>query len=269
MNDTKALLRLLTPYTVPGLRMERWGPTTDGGYVLPADIMKQCSVLLTGGVGDNLWFEADVAAKVPNMRMALFDHTIAAAPTHIPAAATWHSLGLSGTARAGFATLRRACDLAGLTTTDTLVLKLDIESAEWEVLAASVDEILKRTSILIIEYHDLSLRDRWKEFRLVLEKVNAYLLPIHVHGNNYSSITNISRYSAPVPDVIEVTYINRNLIQSVGGQLPTVWDHDAPTLLDKPNKEGAEDYRFNYWSDLPKRRRQRLWQQLKRLFSRK
>lgn len=252
MSDTRRLLELLTPRKTVSLRMERWGPNADGGYVVPAELMHSGTLLLTGGIADDLRFEADVAQRVPGICFVMFDHTIAALPGHTPNNATWHRLGLAAQDSNGFVSLDSAAALAKLTSTDSLILKLDIEGAEWDVLESVSDSLLDRVAVLIIEFHDFSRREEWHRYRQILERLHTRLRPVHVHGNNHSTIRTIHRYDVQIPEVLEVTFVPRKFA------LLETWDHDAPTTLDFPNQPGVKDYSFNYWSDLDRRFRRQL-----------
>lgn len=260
MSLVRNVLEALTPYDVPLLMMARWGPEDDGGYVVPSELMKRCTLLVTGGVGDNVKFEAEVAMEVPAIRIALFDHTIESLPLHAPPGAIWHKVGLATREEEGFTTLESACRQAGFGEDDTLAVKLDIEGAEWEVLASVSEELLGKISVLIIEYHHFGQRDKWASYLPILKRLNEYLLPVHVHGNNYSPNVHVNRFGVEIPEALEVTYVSRALIQ------PRAWNHGAPTPLDQPNLHGAEDLSFKYWEDLSNRYRRRTWARLRQLF---
>jgi hypothetical protein len=243
MSTIREILDLLSPHHLPLLTMERWGPDADGAYIVPANIMKHSTVLLSGGVGDNVHFEADVAKHVPGIRMELYDHTIAAPPEHMPPGAIWHKIALSRMNRPGAVTLETAYENAKITKEDVVAIKLDIEDSEWSVIRATSDDFWANVSVLVIELHNLGVRSRRPRYRSVLEKLNTHLLPIHVHGNNYATMSEVRNYDTEIPEVIEVTYLNRKWFT------PVLWEHDAPTLLDQSNCPGRADYTFNYWSD--------------------
>ena len=238
-----ALLDLLTPREVPSLLLERWGPESDGAYVVPVELMRNAKVLVSGGVADNVRFEAEVAEKAPGIRMGLFDHTILNAPDHTPANATWHKLGLGS--GQGFVSLERAAILSGAGPEESIAVKLDIEGAEWEVIDSTPPGFWKRVDVLVIEFHRLNDKQKWDYYSIVLDKLNAYLIPVHVHGNNHDVTVHFSHQGVHVPITLEVTYVNRSLIPR--NATPRVWNHPAPTPLDHPNKTGVPDLQFDYW----------------------
>ncbi len=241
--DSRMLIQLLTPKHIPGLQMERWGSEADGGYVVPPHIMRGVSALLTGGIGDNVEFEAEVARRVPSVHIALFDHTVASLPEHAPSSAKWYKEGLG--CRPGFLTLEGAAERAGIQPHQPIALKLDIEGAEWELLDGTSESFWKRVSILVIEFHQLNDKTQWHRYARLLRKLEPHLLAIHVHGNNHDSTVHFSRQGVYVPITLELTYVNRSLLPN--SITPVPWSVPGPTALDRPNRRGVPDLPLNYW----------------------
>ncbi len=242
------LLDVLTPYEAPFFTMERWGPASDGGYVVPAEVMRQANVLVSGGVSDNVEFEARVAREATDIRIGLFDHTISKAPDHTPSNATWHRLGLGD--EPGFISLEEAALLSGAKPDEPVALKLDIESSEWELLATTPATFWERVTVLMIELHGLDRITDWSRYARLLGNLKSHLLLIHLHGNNYARVVHLKREGIEIPIVMEATYINRKLIPS--SHRPEVWNHGAPTLIDRPNNPQIIDIAFDFWLDRKK-----------------
>jgi hypothetical protein len=243
MSTSQALLDLLTPSHVPGLKLERWGSEADGGYVVPGDLLRKSSLLITGGVGDDVDFEAEVARKIPAIKIVLFDHTIENVPRNSPPSATWHKLEL-GTSP-GQTSLTKTLDLAGQSTTRDLILKLDIESAEWRLIDSTPRDFWRSVSVLILEIHNLQDRKHWDEYHRVLKVLDEQLLLIHAHGNNCSPTTHFRHQGTYVPTTMELTYINRNNIPF--GATPMRWNKPGPTNLDRANDPRSKDLPLDYW----------------------
>jgi len=238
-----ALLDLLAPHEVPSLMLERWGPESDGAYILPVELMSKSKVLISGGVADNVRFEEEVAEKVPGIRIGLFDHTISKAPDHTPTNAVWYKLGLGS--GEGLVSLERAAELSGAVAGEPVAIKLDIEAAEWDLVDSTPPEFWKRVDLLIIEIHGFEIQEKWEYYRAILEKLNRWLLAVHVHGNNYSETVHFRKQGVRVPFTLEITYINRKWIPP--GMTPAKWNHVGPTRLDRPNFPFRPDIRLDYW----------------------
>ena len=243
LNTSQALLDLLTPWHVPGLTLERWGSAADGGYVVPADLLRKGEILITGGVGGNLDFEAEVEEKIPGIKILLFDHTVDSLPTRSPRSAIWYRSELGPGAQQ--TTLVQTLQLAEVNANHDVVLKLDIESAEWDLIAATPDESWDHVSLLILEIHHLESREAWKKYQTVLEQLDAHFLLIHAHGNNCSPTVHFKRQGVYVPTTMELTYINRRHIPK--GVTPKRWNKPAPTSLDHANDPHHADLPLDYW----------------------
>jgi hypothetical protein len=90
----------------------------------------------------------------------------------------------------------------------------------------------------------------------MLKKLNETHYIIHIHGNNYCdrdipkhllsgrtydgtvTINNINLPQITLPEVFELTYINKNLCK---GEKKQIY---FPTILDFPNNSHAEDINF-------------------------
>jgi len=240
--------------------LERWGSEADGGYVVPGDLLQKGTLLITGGVGDNVDFEAEVARKIPGIKILLFDHTIAQLPNNSPLSAIWHKLELGP--RQGQTSLTKTFELADTDGNQNLLLKLDIESAEWDLIATTPTDFWKSVSLLILEIHNLQERKDWDKYSSVLEQLDKHLLLIHAHGNNCSPTIHFRRQGTYVPTTMELTYINRQQIPS--GVTLERWDKPAPTPLDRANDPFNKDLPLDYW--VP--RKFVFWKRLKKNFLR-
>ncbi|MDP4198813.1 MAG: hypothetical protein Q8922_02460 [Bacteroidota bacterium] len=240
---TSKLIQLLTPYHVPQLEMDRWGPGRDGGYVVPVQLLRKTTLLVTGGVCDDVQFEEVMARENPGVRIGLFDHTITKIPSHTPATAVWHKMGL-GSAD-GCIPLESAVTLCGGDDTERLVVKLDIENAEWDVIENTPADFWRRVDVFIIEIHGLGDSEKYAEYNRILDKLNQHLLLVHVHGNNFSRPIRLKSEGVEIPVTMEATYINRSLIPE--GMFPKAWRSSGPTKHDRKNNETLPDIRLNYW----------------------
>jgi hypothetical protein len=117
-----------------------------------------------------------------------------------------------------------------------LILQMDIEGAEFRVLANASDELLKRFRIVVVEFHDLDLmfsRFAFNIIRAVFEKLTTFHRVVHIHPNNTSRLH--TRGSLSVPSVMEFTFYRKDRAPS--GLAPALnFPHplDADCLPDKP-----------------------------------
>ena len=224
--------QLLRPYAIdpPLLRV---GGDGDGGYVM-ADLFN-ASRAISIGVGPDVSWDADIARR--GIAVAMFDPTVEAPPTAVPGS-TFHRIGL-GTPEQAHATgldlapFERIAELADAVGEEAL-LKIDIEGAEWEALAAVAD--VSRFPQIALELHDLNrLRDEelGRNVLAVLEMLHRTHLPIHLHGNNEEPAVRFDRLW--LPDALEVSYLRRDL---AAGARPA---RQIDTSLDAPSNRRFAD----------------------------
>lgn len=87
-------------------------------------------------------------------------------------------------------------------------LKMDIEGGEYKWLLST--DLLKYKQI-VIEFHGIT-NNGWgcsyNDKVRCLEKISRTHYIVHAHGNNYGPVVN------NIPDVIELTYVNKNYFNS-------------------------------------------------------
>jgi hypothetical protein len=112
-----------------------------------------------------------------------------------------------------------------------VLLKIDIEGAEYDVLATARDA-LARVSGLVIEFH--ALDRNWERFESEMAALMDAFYVAHLHGNNYDP-------PAPglgVPRTVEVTLVNKALCDVE----PPLSGDDYPLPgLDRPCNPSAPD----------------------------
>ena len=125
-----------------------------------------------------------------------------------------------------------------------MVLKIDIEHAEWEVFDATPREDLAAFSQITGEFHGfdyLAEPTLLARFERVVEKLTSDFAVVHVHANNHCGVTNY--FGLCVPWVLELTFANRALYQFQDS------DETFPGPLDAPCDPSAPDLwlgRFHY-----------------------
>lgn len=91
----------------------------------------------------------------------------------------------------------------------SLLLKIDVEAAEWDVFAQEPVENLKKFREIVVEYHWLSQTHNHDLYLAAVKKIEAAGFAVtHLHGNNYGGgLQYFGEYS--IPNVLEVTYIQK------------------------------------------------------------
>ncbi|WP_291984371.1 hypothetical protein [Luteitalea sp.] len=252
-------LSWLAPLEVDGLI--RVGGEADGGYVVPAGLLRNAEVLVSMGLGHNWQFEKDVKALNRGVRIHVYDHTVS---DRLFARQLLAEVAGLVAGRTSLATVRRRrlrlndyraffgteathfrerihdrCDshsvdiptVLARAGTGRVFVKMDIEGGEYRVL----EEVLSyadRILGLAVEFHDVGpLRP---VFERVLEASRGRFEIVHVHANNFAPT-----YRDGFPEACEVTLARRDLVQG------TKRRRTLPLAdLDRPNDPRSPDYRL-------------------------
>jgi hypothetical protein len=120
---------------------------------------------------------------------------------------------------------------------DDLILQMDIEGAEWSVLASTHPIILKKFRIIILEVHSMDdLFDPliFRQIDDVFTLLKTDFEIVHIHPNNSSQTIHCHGYS--VPSVMEFTFLRRDRLKGLQR------NYQFPHHLDAPNDPSLPDY---------------------------
>jgi tetratricopeptide (TPR) repeat protein len=228
-------LALLTPYDID-IPKRRIGPEGDGGYVLAGNISPAQSVI-SFGVGAEYRFEASMAEA--GHKVYMFDHTIDDIQA-VNSNMVWKKEGVSGESdvEQSLYTISdhlERYEIRG----NRLIMKMDVEGAEFDAIAETSDDVLARFEQIGIEIHFLArlneaaFRERFKR---MLRKLNHQFTLFHVHANNCDGPNAIHMIAGfPVSNVIELSYIRSAMVlRSKSKTLyPTEYDHPNVPFKEK------------------------------------
>lgn len=228
-----ALLRAFAVMRCTGVPKARFGRIGDGGYVHLDDVAGLDAAISLGIAGEVSW---DLAMAAHGLEVYQFDNSI----DRPPVAAPKFHFTRATVGRKGLSLARIVAD-TGVDPART-ILKIDIEGAEWDLLADAPDDLLARFPQIVCEFHALCSDEFFLNVAArmaVLDRLNAHHRVIHIHGNNFSGVRLIG--SLAVPDVLEVTYASRTRYEF------TESDETFPTALDAPNDPGVPEILLGRW----------------------
>lgn len=236
-------LHLLMPRDVPGIGKRRFGGVGDGGYVL-LDRLDPAQAVMSFGIGPSVTFETELAEC--GHKVVMFDHTIDALPGNHPSF-TWHRHGVAAQddAEAGLFTLETLMSRLPVSSVEP-ILKMDVEGAEWDVLASVRPRVLARFTQITLEFHTLLDLDEPvfnARVQKALRALNEDFVPVHVHANNFGTRDWVGGFACA--ETIEVTYARRDLFASVSSTTFYPTPHDTPNFDEKP------DYLLWFYPFLP------------------
>lgn len=211
MSAVFASLSLLTPYEIDRPKV-RIGPNADGGYIL-AETLDPGQTVLSYGISTEYRFDEAMAER--GHRVFMFDHTIQPLATIHPHM-HFFAEGVAGTSD-GAQRLYSIEDhlkknqIAG----DNLILKMDVEGAEFEALNALSPATLARFEQIVMEVHGIDQLgdDAFRlTFNRTFSRLNEYFTLFHVHANNYDGSTLTAIGKIPAVSMMELSYMRSDRI---------------------------------------------------------
>ncbi len=230
----KGVLRMLRPHTVEGRGKIRVGNLHDGGYIM-LDALDGVSVAYSLGINGDVGWDLDMARRGVSIRQ--YDHTIDQLPAEHPLF-QWKKIGIAAAPdpRARLDTLENLIRQNGDEGRTDMVLKCDIEGAEWQMLANTPNMVLRQFRQIVLEMHGfehLCAHDGADVARRAIANLTAGHRLVHVHANNYAPWAVVG--GIPIPDVLEMCFARLDL----GTFTPS--DERFPTPIDMPCRPDAAD----------------------------
>lgn len=231
--DVRHFCSLLAPFDVEGFKKVRLGNQHDGGYIY-IDDLDGVSLVISCGVSNDVTF--DLACAELGKPVMQFDHTVEGPPTRHPKF-TFRKQAIDALGKIPNSV--KLWDIVGQEGDRSkidLLLKIDIDGDEWSTFANFPVEQLKRFRQIACEFHWSSRLTDPEYFSLCLRaisNIHQSFFPVHMHANNFVNFSNVM--GVPMPEVYEVTFVNRDLYR------PSTRQEGAPTEIDNPNNPEKPD----------------------------
>jgi hypothetical protein len=228
----KAFLRPLRPYDLVGASRIRLGRNFDGGYVM-LDRFEGVQAAYSLGINDDVSWDFDMAMR--GVDIYQYDHTIEELPFK-HSKFHWKKIGISHEPNDDLKTLESLIDENGHQSADNMVLKCDIEGAEWLSLCFTPNHILRKFSQIVIEIHNLQCLgdDQFAHTaRQVALNLTASHRVVNVHGNNFSQFVAVG--GIPLPQTLELTLARKDLGDFVPSTRNFPAEEDMPCYSLRPD----------------------------------
>lgn len=252
MNETQQQKEQLIPFLrvysaadeAGPLALKRQGRAHDGGYVVPIKAIETADLMMGYGIADDASFEEAFSTRYHKPSYGFdcgVDHIssqnklFSFVSECIGNDAYLYRSQQSSKKISSYPEQRAALHLNG----KKIFMKMDIEGAEYEALK----DVLKQPSeitglVLEIHFYNRKMIDQAIQ---LLSSLDEHFLLLHVHGNNYTRHYFSSKNATGrIPQVLELTYINRALVTEY--RLSTNQSHPLP--IDTPNNPKAKDVAF-------------------------
>lgn len=228
----QSLFAELQPVALRNCDLTRFGEVNDGGYLLCANLLDGVESGYSYGISgyDGWGCQVSHQRKIKVHEYDCFDLHEPRCPG---AATTFHAECVAG---------KRSTDEAGrlFETPEQqianngdagrhLVVKMDVEGAEWETFLNTPDAVFNQIDQLAVEFHGAN-RQRFAD---TIAKLKRFFYIANLHFNNYSCSTEV----APFPGwAYEVLLVNKRL-----GVLDPSGRRANPSAANAPNNPHVED----------------------------
>ena len=237
------LHRLLHIAKAEGYELVRTGNKNDGGYIMLDDLPG--GIAYSFGIAQNVEWDRDMAERGYDVFM--YDHTIDGLPEENPRY-HWSKLGIGdGSGKDDrLKTLEEFISRNGHEGKRNMILKMDVEGAEWGFLESVKPETLTQFRQILFEFHGLlypqkdgrKISDILSAFR----KINETHQLLHLHPCNYAA-DYVSVDGRNYPAIIEASYAIRDEYKFTQD-----YDVNLPLEIDAPDATFLPDIELGCWN---------------------
>ena len=227
----------LKPVALKNCTIQRFGSANDGGYLMCANLITGVQSAYSYGIDtEDNWGCA--IAKQFGVVIHQYDCFTPYRPTCDGGKFDYHDecVGPKAEQRDGkpFDTIEHQLEKNGDKDKQHLLVKIDIEGAEWDSLLATPDDVLDRIDQLPMEMHGINE----EKFVQVVRKLKQHFYPVSLHFNNHVC----DRGMPPLPSwAYQVLWVNKRigvLDPSAPGRVPG----SPPDAPDKPSNDDCQEF---------------------------
>jgi len=190
----ESILAELQPVALKNCTFHRFGSANDGGYLMCENLVEPIDVAYSYGIGSNADWDCEVSRRY-HITVNQYDCFDPARPTCDGGTFVFHNECIGNrTEQRGsrfFDTLENQIRKNG-DTGQRLIIKMDIEGAEWDALLATSDELLATIPQIAMEMH--SYND--PKILEVLRKLKRNFYLVNLHFNNWSCTSKAAPLTA-------------------------------------------------------------------------
>jgi hypothetical protein len=225
------LFTLLQPVRLTNCTLERFGEPHDGGYLVCANLLTSVQAGYSYGISGYDQWGCDISRrlKVSVHQYDCFDTRQPACPG---GDMVFHAecVGPARVEEDGrpFDTLAAQITKNG-DGARRLVMKVDVEGAEWDSFVLAPDWVFEHIDQLVVEFHGVE-SDR---FIAAVQRLTRFFHVAHVHFNNFSCDPSLKPFPA---SAYEVLFVSKKL-----GAVDSSATAAGPHPLDAPNNPNAPD----------------------------
>lgn len=229
----QALFDALQPVALSNCDLQRFGEANDGGYLMCANLLGAVQSGYSYGISGYDKWGCDIASRL-GVTVHQYDCFNTQQPVCTEGKTVFHAECVGDTAKTDdgrlFDTIQNQLFKNG-DAGKRVVLKIDVEGAEWDSFLFAPDAILEQIDQLAVEFHGVD-EDR---FLAVVHRLKQFFHVAHIHFNNWSCNEDLD----PFPTwANEVLFVSKRL-----GVVDLSRKAEGLHALDAPNNPSVADCR--------------------------
>jgi hypothetical protein len=227
----QSLFEMLQPVALSNCQLERFGEAHDGGYLMCGNLLSQAQSAYSYGIAGYDKWGCDISTRL-NVRLHQYDCFNTTQPACPDGDPVFHAECVGPTAGVEDGRVFDTIENHFASNGDAgkrVVMKIDVEGAEWDSFLAAPDEVLAQIDQMAVEFH--WVQD--EKYLAVVQRLAKFFHIAHIHFNNASCIGGLD----PFPSwAYEVLFVNKRL-GVAASSLPARGLHP----LDAPNNPSFAD----------------------------
>jgi hypothetical protein len=238
VQQRQALFEMLQPAAITNCQLERFGESNDGGYLMCGNLLGGVQSGYSYGISGYDKWGCDISTKF-DVTVHQYDCFDTTRPACFFGEMVFHEECVGDTSRTTegllFDTITHQLAKNG-DSAKRIVLKIDVEGAEWDSLQSVPDGVLQQIDQLAVEFHWLEENLQWvgdEKYIRVVQRLKQFFEVGHIHFNNQSCIGDL----APFPThAYEVLFVSKRL-----ALVDSTRKAGGPHPLDSPNNPSVAD----------------------------
>jgi hypothetical protein len=225
----------LQPAGLANCRLERFGDPHDGGYLLCGNLLGSVQSAYSYGIDGRDQWGCDVS-RTAGVPLHQYDCFNPSRPACRAPRAVFHEQCIGPVRRMdSYGRLFDSLEHQFAENGDAarrVVVKMDVEGAEWETLQTTPDAVLERIDQLVVELHGIGLEHHVETVRRLKQVFHV----AHVHFNNFTCAERIDPFPATA---YEALFVNKRIASVTGAGAALPHPLDAPNDPERADCQAA------------------------------
>jgi hypothetical protein len=212
VDPRRAYFEMLQPVALSNCELKRFGEPNDGGYLMCANLLGAVQSGYSYGISGYDGWGCDISKgyRVTVHQYDCFDTTAPGCPKgktkFHPECVGDKTESVDGRV---FDTMKNQFAKNG-DDSKRIVLKMDVEGAEWDSLLSAPDEVLEQIDQMVVEFHGVGdeRNGTQEQKRRVVQRLKRFFEVAHIHYNNATCSDSVR----PFPSwAYEVLFVRKQL----------------------------------------------------------